>query len=274
MAFSTEIICIGRELLIGKTVNTNGNWLAKRITSSGGTVTRINVVDDNVDDIASILRESMERRNDYVITVGGLGPTFDDKTLQGVAKAFGRKLTVNDKALEMVEDKYRSYVAEGRIGQFELTSSRVKMAKLPEEAEPLPNPVGTAPGVKIKWGKKTIISLPGVPSEMKTIFEDSVLPTLKKATGNLTFLEAGMKVTSVVESELAPIIDDVMNGNPYVYIKSHPQGAERIPRIEFHLSTTAKNFTVARNRLKKALSQLSKMIKKKGGKINGVRQGI
>ncbi|NIR17045.1 MAG: competence damage-inducible protein A, partial [Desulfobacterales bacterium] len=248
--------------------------LAKRITSSGGTVTRINVVDDNVDDIASILRESMERRNDYVITVGGLGPTFDDKTLQGVAKAFGRKLTVNDKALEMVEDKYRSYVAEGRIGQFELTSSRVKMAKLPEEAEPLPNPVGTAPGVKIKWGKKTIISLPGVPSEMKTIFEDSVLPTLKKATGNLTFLEAGMKVTSVVESELAPIIDDVMNGNPYVYIKSHPQGAERIPRIEFHLSTTAKNFTVARNRLKKALSQLSKMIKKKGGKINGVRQGI
>ncbi len=267
MTLSIETICVGTEILIGKTLNTNANWLAKRITSLGGKVARITVIGDDVDEIASSAKKAMQRKTDFIIMVGGLGPTFDDKTLEGVAGAFNRKLAVNDEALEMIEDKYRSYVEEGRMERFELTSPRVKMAKLPEGAQPLRNPVGTAPGVMMKCDGKTIISLPGVPAEMKAIFEESVLPILKRAAGDLTFFETSIDVTGVMESELAPVIDRVMRNSPYVYIKSHPKGAERIPRIEFHLSTTAKDSKVARNRVCKALSQLSEMIQRKGGKI-------
>ena len=267
MALSIEIICVGTELLIGKTLNTNANWLAKRVTSLGGAVIRITVIRDDVDEIASCVKDAMQRKNDLIITVGGLGPTFDDKTLEGVAAALNRKLAVNDAALEMIEEKYRIYVQEGRMERFELTSPRVKMATLPEEARPLRNPVGTAPGVMVKCEGKTIISLPGVPSEMKAIFEGSVLPIVKRAAGDLTFFETTIDVAGVMESELAPVIDRVMHDNPYVYIKSHPKGAERVPRIEFHLSTTAKDSKTANKRISTALSQLSEMIQSKGGKI-------
>jgi len=74
-----------------------------------------------------------------------------------------------------------------------------------------------------------------------------------------------------MESEMAPLIDQVMHDNPYVYIKSHPKGAERVPRIEFHLSTTAKNSSVARDRVSKALVQLSELIQGKGGKIKPLK---
>jgi nicotinamide-nucleotide amidase len=272
MAISIELICVGTELLIGKTLNTNANWLAKRITSLGGNVVRMTVIRDDIDEITSSLKDAMERKNDFIITIGGLGPTFDDKTLEGVAGALERKLAVNDAALEMVEAKYRSYVQEGRMESYELTSHRVKMATLPEGAKPLRNPVGTAPGVLIECEGKTIISLPGVPSEMKAIFEGSVLPLLKKAAGELTFFETSIDATGVMESELAPA-DRVMHDNPHVYIKSHPKGAERIHRIEFHLSTTADSSNVARNRVSKALAQLCEIIEKKGGEIKTTHKG-
>jgi molybdenum cofactor synthesis domain-containing protein len=274
MSLSVEIICVGTELLIGKTLNTNANWLAKRITSLGGKVVRISVIRDDVKEIASSVKEAMQRKNEFIITVGGLGPTFDDKTLEGVARALGYKLMINDEALEMIKDKYRSYVKEGRMERFELTSSRVKMAKLPKEAKPLHNPVGTAPAVIMDCDGKTLISLPGVPPEMEAIFEQSVLPILKRAANDLTFFETSIDATDVMESELAPVIDNVMHDNPHVYIKSHPKGAERVPRIEFHLSTTAEDSKVARNRVSKALAQLSEIIQSKGGKIKSTKTEI
>ena len=267
MTPSIEIICIGTELLIGKTLNTNANWLAKRITSLGARVERITIIRDGTDEISSSMEDAIQRKNDYILTIGGLGPTFDDKTLEGVAKALNHRLTINNEAMDMIKERYRNYVKKGRIERFELTPPRIKMAKLPDGAKPLPNPVGTAPGVLMNWNEKTIISLPGVPSEMKAIFETSVLPILKRATGNLAFFETSVDVMGVVESEIAPAIDQVMHDNPYVYIKSHPKGAEPVSRIEFHLSTTAKDSEIAKGNVSNALSQLSEIIWKKGGKI-------
>ena len=163
MELSIEIICVGTELLIGKTLNTNANWLAKRITSLGGKIARITVIRDDIDEISSSMNEATQRENDFIITIGGLGPTFDDKTLEGITQALNHKLAVNDEALEMIKEKYRRYVEKGRIETFELTSPRVKMATLPMGAKPLPNPVGTAPGVLVKWNEKTIISLQAYP---------------------------------------------------------------------------------------------------------------
>jgi nicotinamide-nucleotide amidase len=268
---SVEIICVGNELLIGKTLNTNAQWLTKRITTLGLTTRRVTVVGDDIDEISGLIQEAVQRSPSFLLTTGGLGPTFDDKTLEGLAKALGRRIEVNEEALKMVKEKYLSYVQEGRMEVAELTPHRVKMAKLPEGATPLCNPVGTAPAVSIEYENVTIIALPGVPSEMKSIFDESVASVLKKAAHNVTFFETSIEATMVIESEMAPLIEKVMHSNPHVYIKSHPKGAERVPRIEFHLSTTAKDSSTARKHVSKALIQLTELIQEKGGKIKHIK---
>ncbi|MEM3577098.1 MAG: nicotinamide mononucleotide deamidase-related protein [Candidatus Bathyarchaeia archaeon] len=267
MGNEMEIICVGNELLIGKTLNTNAQWLAKRATTAGFTVKRITVVEDDVAAIAGVIREALQRKPIFIITTGGLGPTFDDKTLEGIAEALNLKLEINEKALEMVREKYEAYMKTGKIEKVELTPARVKMARLPEKSQPLPNPVGTAPGVILEVNETVLIALPGVPSEMEAIFEDSVMPLLRKKAGEVTFYEASIYVSGIMESALAPLIDRTMHDNPHVYIKSHPKGEEKKPQIELHFSTTAKDSKTAKDRVGKALIQLSELVKKEGGKV-------
>ena len=267
MSTKVEIICVGNELLIGKTLNTNAHWLAKKTTTLGLTVQRITVVGDDIGEIVQAVKEAVQRKPAFIITTGGLGPTFDDKTLEGVAKALGRRLERNEEALRMVEEKYKQYVAEGRMERFEMTPHRVKMATLPEGAKPLRNPVGTAPGVVAECEGVVLVMLPGVPQEMMAIFEESVEPLFRKAAGNLTFYEASVDVWGVPESALAPFIDEAMRSNPYVYIKSHPRAAEGTPHIELHISTTSEKAEEARRRISKALIQISEMIRREGGRV-------
>ena len=267
-----EIISVGNELLIGKIVNTNSYWIAKRVTTLGMKVRRITTVGDDVEEISNAIQEALQRRPRFIITTGGLGPTFDDKTLEGIARGLGRGLRVHEQALKMIEEKYRKYVEEGKIREFDLTAPRLKMANLPEGAEPLPNPVGTAPGVMVRHEGTTIIALPGVPSEMKAIFEEFVAPLIREAAGNVEFYEASLYVVGVPESEVAPLIDQTMHDNPHVYIKSHPKGAEPVPRLELHFSTTAESPQVARQRVSRALIQLSELVQAKGGKVKPIQR--
>jgi len=268
---NVEIICIGNELLIGKTVNTNAHWLAKRITVLGMKVRRITVVGDDLDEIASAVREAIRRRPRFIITTGGLGPTFDDKTLEGVALGLNLRLEENEEALRMIKEKYERYYSEGRIDSYEMTPHRVKMGRLPKGAKPLPNPVGTAPGVFLEYKNIKMIMLPGVPEEMKSIFDESVAPMIREASGNLTFYEASLDVRNLPESELAPMLDMAMHDNPYVYIKSHPKRSEGTSHLELHFSTTSDDSKVARQRIERAILQLSEMIRKKGGVITPLK---
>jgi molybdenum cofactor synthesis domain-containing protein len=268
-----EIVCIGTELLIGKTLNTNAHWLAKRITTLGLDIRRITNVADEVDEISTIMQEAIQRKPHFIITTGGLGPTFDDKTLEGIAKGLRRKIKVNNCALTMIENTYSRYAEERLIDKIELTPPRVKMAKLPEGSTPLGNPIGTAPGVLIEHEGTTIIALPGVPSEMEAIFEESVASVLKRAAGDATFFETSIYVTGVMESDIAPLIDQVMHNNPYVYIKSHPgREGEKKPRLELHLTTTAKDLKLAKNRVSKALIEITELVQQKGGKTKSTNE--
>lgn len=262
-----EIVCVGNELLIGKTLNTNAHWMAKRATSLGMMVKRITIVSDDVNEIANIIQEVLQRKPRFAITTGGLGPTFDDMTLEGIAKALNCKLEVNEVALRMVREKYEAYLKLGKIEKVELTSPRVKMAKLPENANPLPNPIGTAPGVLMKINDTILIALPGVPSEMEAIFENSVMPLLKKEGGENMFFEISMYADDIMESTLAPLVDRTMHDNPYIYIKSHPRGEEKKPHLEIHFSTTSKESKTAKKNIEKAVVQLSELIQQRNGKI-------
>ncbi len=107
MTVDIEIICIGNELLIGKIKDTNAHYLAKQATQLGANVKRVTVIQDTIEEIACTINEAIARKPQFIVTTGGLGPTFDDKTLQGIAKALNRKLEVNPKALAMVKAKMR-----------------------------------------------------------------------------------------------------------------------------------------------------------------------
>ena len=274
MTHHIEIICIGNELLIGKITNTNAQWLAKRITTTGLNVNRITIASDDATEISTVVQEALKRKPKIIITTGGLGPTFDDKTLEGIAKALNQPLKVNPEAVKMVEEKYHQYLKEGKINEeVELTPPRVKMATLPEKAQPLHNPIGTAPGVLMKHNDTTVIALPGVPSEMEAIFDESIQPMLKKMAGKAVFYETSLGVDGIMESDLAPLIDKTMHDNPYIYIKSHPgHRGEGKPHLELHLSTTAQSSETARNRITKALLQITDLAQARGGKTTLQKQ--
>ena len=262
-----EIISVGNELLIGKVPNTNAQWLAKRATTLGITVKRVTVIPDDVDETARAIRETLKRKPQFVVTTGGLGPTFDDKTLESIAKALKRKLEVNQVALEMVKEKYQKYASRSGSSSAELTQPRVKMATIPEKAEPIRNPVGTAPAVQISLKDTVLIALPGVPREMEAIFEESIAPLFKSASRGNSFYEESIYADDVMESALAPLIDKVMVDNPGVYVKSHPRGVENKPHMEIHFSLTAADEEKAQERMHKAVRQLSDLITRNDGKV-------
>ncbi len=269
-----EIICVGNELLIGKILNTNAQWLSKHATALGVTVKRITVAPDDVKEIAKVIQEVLKRKPQFVVTTGGLGPTFDDKTLEGIAKALNRKLEINQKALRMVKEKYEIYAKKRAHEIGKMTQPRVKMATLPQNTEPIPNPIGTAPGVQANLENTTLIALPGVPSEMEAIFEQTLASLLKQASDNTAFYENSLYADNLMESTLAPLIDKVMKNNSGVYIKSHPRGEENKPHIEIHLSTMAKENEKPEEKLQQAMTQLSKAIAKVGGKICPAQQNV
>jgi len=267
MTLSMEIICVGNELLIGKTLNTNAQWLSKRATAMGIAVKRVTVVADEVQEIASAVREALQRKPQFIVTTGGLGPTFDDKTLEGIAEALSCKLEVNAKALQMVKEKYDAYARERGAGKVELTQPRIKMATIPEKTEPIRNPVGTAPAVRAELNGAVLFALPGVTAEMEAIFEQTITPLLKQAAGGNVFYEKSVYAEGIMESTLAPLIDEVMRDNVGVYVKSHPKGEEDKPRMEIHFSISGKEAEDAEGKLQKAIAQLSSLIERSSGKI-------
>jgi nicotinamide-nucleotide amidase len=262
-----EIICIGNELLIGKVVNTNASWIGKRATSLGVKVKRITVGPDEIPAIVGVIQEAIARKTKFLIVTGGLGPTFDDKTLEGIAKALDRKLEVNQEALDMVKTKYKEYAKTRNIPEGEMTPARTKMATLPHGTMPIVNPMGTAPGVRADIDESVLIALPGVPREMEAIFEATVVPLLREAAGDVGFFELSIYADNIMESVLAPLIDIVMRENQNVYIKSHPKGRENKPHMELHLSTFGKPSENPQEKLAKAALQLSGLVEKSGGEV-------
>jgi molybdenum cofactor synthesis domain-containing protein len=263
MTCNVEIISIGNELLIGQIINTNAQWIAKYISSLGGNIQRITTVGDNIVEICSILQTTLQRDPTFIITTGGLGPTFDDKTLKAITLALNRPLEFNETALKMIKERYHHYM-KIKTEALELTPARLKMATLPKGAVPLPNPEGTAPGVMIEIDSSKIIALPGVPREMKAIFEESLLPMIKESIGPLFVHRRYLKVTGIIESEMAPLIDLTMHDNPDVYIKSHPKLHHH---LELHFATTSNSKKEIKNNVEKAINSMSNLIYEHGGTI-------
>jgi molybdenum cofactor synthesis domain-containing protein len=150
------LIAVGDEILSGDTVNTNASWLAERLTAAGATVSRITVVPDEVGEIAHVVNE-YRAAYEAVIVTGGLGPTHDDITMEAVAAAFGTELAA--------DEEVERWLTEG--GGYSGEDLAPGTTHIPKRAEMLPNPNGVAPGCTI--GNVSV--LPGVPAEMRAMFE-------------------------------------------------------------------------------------------------------
>jgi nicotinamide-nucleotide amidase len=103
---TVEILCIGNELLSGITINTNAQWISQKIAETGGSVNRITVVGDDIDEISLAVKECLSRKPSWLIISGGLGPTYDDKTLEGVSVGLGVRLALDSTAVEMLKKSY------------------------------------------------------------------------------------------------------------------------------------------------------------------------
>jgi nicotinamide-nucleotide amidase len=194
------VLSIGTELTRGELVNSNAAWLGAELTASGFEVVEHIVVDDDGPRIVSALSR-LGSRTRLVVSTGGLGPTTDDVTTEAVAMALGVRIVRDEASLDHIRRRFE------RLGRT-MGLSNAKQADFPEGAQILPNPIGTAPGFSVRFGECVAYFLPGVPREMKTMFEQQVAPRIRAlATNNLfqTRLRTYGLPESVVGEKLAGV---------------------------------------------------------------------
>lgn len=259
-----EMLAVGKELLIGRTMNSNALWIGKKLARLGSMLKEITTVDDDIGEIGEAFRAVVKRAPDFLVVVGGLGPTPDDMTLKGVAGAMGVRLRRNRSAVEMILDHYSKRGMEG----VELTPSRLKMATLPVGSEPLTNEAGTAPGVRLAAGDTVVFCLPGVPAEMRKIFRDWVEPEIRSKLGKLHRTYVTMKLQGVLESVLAPALSEEIRRHPGAYIKSHPRGVkEGVSRIELDFSVVSEDRETARSEGEAIAREMERTVAALGGTV-------
>lgn len=199
---NAAIICVGNELLNGQTVDTNSNWLAERLLAASIPVVFTCTIGDAVSDIKSAIEYATDRA-DIILITGGLGPTDDDLTRDGIAKFLGVELEYHN---EMAQ-KIRCYFADRG---YVMPEKNKVQAYLPAGASAIENNLGTAPGIFYEDDKKTIAAMPGVPSEMKPMFDKSVLPRLKKFAHGDVLVVRKVRCTGAGESAIAEMLGDLM----------------------------------------------------------------
>jgi len=212
------------------------------------------------DDEVVISREvagALERETGIIFVTGGLGPTADDLTLSAIAKGSGVALQLNEDAREMIRNSYDYFAAKGVFSQGGLNPGREKMAWLPEGATPLDNPEGTAPGVLFSHHDSTIICLPGVPAELKSIVETS-LKDFMAATFQPGFSrEMSLVVQCNDESLLEPLFKRFTENYPDLYLKARSGIIEETPQLTLVVSGRRETEEEIESLLNTALDELN-----------------
>jgi len=191
-----EVVTIGTELLLGQILDTNAAELGRGLAAAGVEVVRHSSVADRPEVIRAAVAEALERTG-FVITTGGLGPTRDDMTKREVAALFGKALELDAAVLRSLEERFR------RLARPMPAVNRTQ-AEVPEGATVLPNPRGTAPGLWVEDARgRVVVMLPGVPSEMRGLLAEQVLPRLAARTSGTVVRSRTVRTTGIAESALA-----------------------------------------------------------------------
>jgi competence/damage-inducible protein CinA-like protein len=210
-----EILTIGTELLLGEIVDTNSQYLARQLRDAGIDLYWLGAVGDNEARIAGAVQHGLSR-SEIVLCTGGLGPTVDDVTREGIARALGLELEFREELWAQILE---------RFSRFKRTPSENnrRQAYVPKGARVLENAVGSAPAFLVEANGKVVISVPGVPSEMKHIFQNGILPYFKERFGLTGVIRARvLHVAGVPESQIDEQIADLEKlSNPTVGLAAH-----------------------------------------------------
>lgn len=204
-----EVVGVGTELLLGQIANTNAQKISDALASIGVDVYFHTAVGDNLERISEVVSRALQR-SDAVVMTGGLGPTPDDITSAAIAHALGRELMRDERLAELVRSFFES---RGRS----FPEDNLKQADLPAGAVPI-EPEGTAPGFYVEAGAKLVFALPGVPWEMEAMLAKTVVPLLRRRSGDGTTVSRHVLVVGLGESHTHSKIADIVAGqtNPTV----------------------------------------------------------
>ncbi len=264
-----EIISIGTEILLGHITNTNATYLSRKLAELGIDVYYHTTVGDNPARLSSAISYALGR-SDIVITTGGLGPTVDDYTLQALSMALDKKLTFKKEIWRLIQNRFR-------IRHIKTPKNNIRQAYIPSGVIWVKNDRGTAPGIISKWGHPTnkadrkspgrvsplsvLIALPGPPMELMPMFEESVVPYLKKLTYKKSSIikTRTIKTTGSAESQLHPKVKKIleMSGSATVGIYAKPGQVDLKITAKAHSEKDAdKLITTVEHKIRKKLKNL------------------
>ena len=245
---SAEILAIGTEVLLGDLVDTNTAWLSARLAALGVSVYRHVTVGDNKQRIVAALLEASSRA-DLVITTGGLGPTSDDLTNECLGLAAGRQMVEYPEARRHVDEMF------ARFGR-EPTSSNYKQALFPEGSRLIPNPLGTAMGALLELDGALVATFPGVPIEMKRMFEETLEPFIKQRTEG-SIVSRTLWFTGIGESALAEKVQDLLDASDPTVAPLAGQG-----KVRLRVTARAASLEEAEKRIEPVAEEILNRLKK------------
>lgn len=225
-----ELITIGDEILIGQIVDSNSAWIASELNEVGIEVKQITSVSDKIEDIKAALTLA-SLRADIIFMTGGLGPTNDDLTRQALSEYFNSKLVINEVVLAFIKTMFSER-------NKPLLDVNVKQAEVLECAEVLPNKAGTAPGMYIQDNGKHVFVMPGVPSEMRYLVSEEIIPRLKRFPSRDVLIHKTVLTAGIGESNLALQLATIENSLPdYIQMAYLPSFGQ----VRLRLSAKGKN---------------------------------
>jgi len=225
------ILAIGNELVSGATQDTNSSFISRELTAQGWDISTIMVVGDDERSIGNGL-DCLMAISDAIIVTGGLGPTSDDITTASIAKTFDLNLYTNEAVLKKIREKFEKH-------SIKWTPNNIKQAMFPEGAEPIPNPIGTAWGFSLKKNGRILAVIPGVPSEVRRMLSDGVIPLIKREFGEAKqYLKSRtIKIFGPIEAKIDQMIRGVDMKVPGISLGFYPHFPEN------HVIITSKNLT-------------------------------
>ena len=260
-----EIIATGDELIYGRILDTNSHWIAKRVAEMGARLRRVTMIGDEPELIGSTLLNALKRDAHFIMITGGLGPIEDDLTVDSIGVALGQSTVIDEEGASKIEATYQK---RGITEQSSIDRGR-RMARILEESQPMQNPVGFAVGMKIDIGGKTVCTLPGVPSEMKGMFDAHVAPMIMSQTKTV-FVARTFNV-SMVWKDFFPLYRRMQVDYPDIYIKNaatppvEDEDRDKVHTIKVDFVLEAPTFEEAEREMENFLAVYRRRIDEVGG---------
>lgn len=250
MNVTSYIICIGNEIMLGHIENTNASYISKILSTIGINTARQLSIPDDPEVIISSIKEGLLNANITIIT-GGLGPTVDDLTLECIGGALHKKLIFKNSVANHIKAHFKKR-------KLKMPANNLRQALIPQNAKVILNDIGTAPGLMIHIREKILVALPGVPFEMRSMLDQTVIPYLKKVFNPDRIIKSRViKITGLAESKVNEKIEDILKigGNVQMGIYPHPE------EITVKITVTHKN----KKKLDSTINKIERRIKSRLG---------